>query len=156
MEPKKKNLQRIKFYADTQREKNHLFCFKVSSRARALRAIPYFLSHGYDIRAAWFDGENSVRSIDGERATANEGNARGGNDAANGVEVITDPKSNVGGGIADGECLARSDADVVGGNTERLEIEAGNGLVAIHVQIARRAIRGAERDFAGGGQDIVR
>lgn len=52
--------QKLKFYADTAREKNHLFTWRVSSRERALRAIKHFQDLGWVIRAAWYQKFDST------------------------------------------------------------------------------------------------
>jgi hypothetical protein len=51
-------MQKLKIYADTAREKNHLFTWRVSSRARALRAIKHFQNKGWTIRAAYYQRFN--------------------------------------------------------------------------------------------------
>jgi hypothetical protein len=49
---------RIKFYADTDSEKNKLFSFNVNDRKDALGALRRFKKSGLKIRAAWYVNTN--------------------------------------------------------------------------------------------------
>lgn len=44
----------IKFYSDTEREKNKFFSFKVNNRRDALAALTRFEKSGLKIHAAWY------------------------------------------------------------------------------------------------------
>ena len=44
----------IKFYSDTDKEKNKFFSFNVNNRRDALAALKRFEKSGLKIRAAWY------------------------------------------------------------------------------------------------------
>jgi len=62
-------IERLKFYADTDKEKNKFFCWKINSIMDLDARLKYFMSKMY-IRSAWYEfidtetGETSNQSID--------------------------------------------------------------------------------------------
>lgn len=47
--------ERIKFYADTDKEKNKYFCFKIGSLLTLKEALWRFFNKGWSIRSAWYE-----------------------------------------------------------------------------------------------------
>jgi hypothetical protein len=47
--------ERLKFYADTYREKNKLYCLTISSILDLKAALWRFFDKGWNIRAAWYE-----------------------------------------------------------------------------------------------------
>ena len=47
--------ERLKFYADTHRDRNKLFCFTISSVLDLKAALWRFFDKGWHIRAAWYE-----------------------------------------------------------------------------------------------------
>lgn len=48
--------ERLKFYADTGREKNKLFCWKLPNGILSItEALNRFFAKGWHIRAAWYE-----------------------------------------------------------------------------------------------------
>ena len=57
MQKEKVYSERLKFYADTQKEKNKYFCFEVTVLS-VKEAIWRFFSKGWTIRAMWYEKIN--------------------------------------------------------------------------------------------------
>ena len=47
--------ERIKFYADTPKEQNKYFCFKITSILALKEALWRFFDKGWNIRSAWYE-----------------------------------------------------------------------------------------------------
>lgn len=50
--------ERLKFYADTPKEKNKYFCFEIVSILELKAALWRFFDKGWNIRAAWYEKIN--------------------------------------------------------------------------------------------------
>ena len=47
--------ERLKFYADTNRERNKYFCFDIKSVLTLKEALWRFFGKGWNIRSAWYE-----------------------------------------------------------------------------------------------------
>lgn len=47
--------ERLKFYADTPKEQNKYFCFKITSILSLKDALWRFFDKGWNIRSAWYE-----------------------------------------------------------------------------------------------------
>jgi hypothetical protein len=56
MKPDKKFKERLKFYADTGRERNKLYCWQLPNGILSISdALNRFFAKGWNIRAAWYE-----------------------------------------------------------------------------------------------------
>ena len=55
--------ERLKFYADTPKEKNKYFCFEIVSILELKAALWRFFDKGWNIRAAWYEKINSKTGV---------------------------------------------------------------------------------------------
>jgi hypothetical protein len=47
--------ERLKFYADTEKDRNKYFCFTITSILEVRSALWRFFDKGWNIRSAWYE-----------------------------------------------------------------------------------------------------